>query len=164
MALVGDRRGGLPKGMLSPTSYRSTAAHVCWALLLIGLAHTSYPTILPANDFIGKRGEVSREPYAMGRLGEVLAQSTPDPLGAPLLPSVPGGAPMPLPPALRRQEPAVKTPEPVVNGANLVEGTGKFSGMILIPAGPFEMGSRDGEGRPDERPRHEVFVKDFYIA
>jgi formylglycine-generating enzyme len=36
--------------------------------------------------------------------------------------------------------------------------------MVLIPVGSFEMGSLNGEGRPDERPRHQVFVKDFYIA
>ena len=70
---------------------------------------------------------------------------------------------MPLPPAPLRA-PVTKTPEPVIDGANLVDGTGKYSGMILIPAGPFEMGSPEGEGRPDERPQHQVFVKDFYIA
>jgi len=94
---------------------------------------------------------------------QLIAQSSSDPLGAPLLPTIPGGASMPLPPAPRRA-PEAKAPEPVVDGANLVEGTGKFSGMILIPAGPFEMGSPDGEGRPDERPPRQVFVKDFYIA
>jgi formylglycine-generating enzyme required for sulfatase activity len=36
--------------------------------------------------------------------------------------------------------------------------------MVLIPAGPFDMGSAEGEGRFDERPIHKVFLKDFYIA
>ena len=121
------------------------------------------PAILLAKDLTLRQIKDPGRLSATSRLDRILAQSSPDPLGAPLLPAVPGGASMPLPPAVRR-EPAAKTPEPVVDGANLVEGTGKFSGMILIPAGTFEMGSPDGEGRPDERPLHEVFVKDFYIA
>lgn len=36
--------------------------------------------------------------------------------------------------------------------------------MVLIPAGPFDMGRPEGEGRVDERPIHKVFLKDFYIA
>ena len=162
-ALIGAGCGELPKGMLNSISYRSTIAPICWALLLIGAAQVSCPAMLLANDFTARRLGVSREPSAMGRLEEVLAQSLSDPLAAPLLPAVPGGAHMPLPPAPLRA-PVTKTPEPVIDGANLVDGTGKYSGMILIPAGPFEMGSPEGEGRPDERPQHQVFVKDFYIA
>ena len=60
-------------------------------------------------------------------------------MDVPLLPAIPGGGSVPLPPAVRR-EPAAKTPEPVVDGANLVEGTGKFSGMLLIPGGRFRNG------------------------
>ncbi len=33
--------------------------------------------------------------------------------------------------------------------------------MVVVPAGPFIMGS--DEGRPDERPPHQVFVREFYI-
>jgi len=33
--------------------------------------------------------------------------------------------------------------------------------MALIPGGPFQMGSVEGE--PDERPTHEVHVDAFYI-
>jgi hypothetical protein len=150
-------------GMLDLTKCRSAFISVCWALLLMNTALGACPTILLAKDLTLRQVTGPREPFAMGRLEQILAQSSPDPLGAPLLPAVPGGAPMPLPPA-PRTAPAAKMPEPVVDGANLVDGTGKFSGMILIPAGPFEMGSPDGEGRPDERPQHQVFVKDFYIA
>lgn len=150
-------------GMSNLTTHRCAWISICWALLLISSAQASCPAMLLANDFRARHSEVSREPSATSRLEQVVAQSSPDPLGAPLLPAVPGGASVPLPPAVRR-EPAAKTPEPVVDGANLVEGTGKFSGMILIPAGAFEMGSPDGEGRPDERPLHQVFVKDFYIG
>ncbi len=41
-------------------------------------------------------------------------------------------------------------PMTAVDENGVAEGTGQYSGMILIPAGPFEMGSSDGEGRPDE--------------
>ena len=43
-------------------------------------------------------------------------------------------------------------------------GTGKYKGMVRVPAGPFDMGSPEGDGRVDERPIHKVFLKDFYIA
>jgi formylglycine-generating enzyme required for sulfatase activity len=37
--------------------------------------------------------------------------------------------------------------------------------MVLIPAGPFLMGSPDGDpdARRDEKPQHEVYLPDFYI-
>ena len=74
-ALIGAGCGELPKGMLNSISYRSTIAPICWALLLIGAAQVSCPAILLANDFTARRLGVSREPSAMGRLEEVLAQS-----------------------------------------------------------------------------------------
>jgi formylglycine-generating enzyme required for sulfatase activity len=46
----------------------------------------------------------------------------------------------------------------------VTEGTGKFHRMVLIPAGRFTMGSGNSEGRPDERPAHSVFLKEFYIG
>jgi formylglycine-generating enzyme required for sulfatase activity len=36
--------------------------------------------------------------------------------------------------------------------------------MALIPAGLFEMGSAEGQGRVDERPLHEVNLRAFWIA
>ena len=36
-------------------------------------------------------------------------------------------------------------------------------GMVLIPAGSFDMGDAFGEGYPDERPVHAVTVSAFYI-
>src|ERR1041384_820726 len=33
--------------------------------------------------------------------------------------------------------------------------------MVLIPEGPFTMGSRDGD--PDEAPEHQVYVSAFYM-
>lgn len=36
-------------------------------------------------------------------------------------------------------------------------------GMVLIPAGAFQMGDCFGEGDPDERPRHTVTVSAFYL-
>jgi formylglycine-generating enzyme required for sulfatase activity len=35
--------------------------------------------------------------------------------------------------------------------------------MVLVPAGPFTMGSDDEDADPDERPRREVYVPAFYI-
>ena len=36
-------------------------------------------------------------------------------------------------------------------------------GMVLIPAGSFEMGSEDEEARPDEQPVHTVHLDAFYM-
>jgi formylglycine-generating enzyme required for sulfatase activity len=35
--------------------------------------------------------------------------------------------------------------------------------MALVPAGEFDMGSREGEGEDDERPRHRVYLDAFYM-
>ena len=37
------------------------------------------------------------------------------------------------------------------------------SGMVLIPAGSFQMGDSSGEGGSDERPVHTVYVSAFYM-
>lgn len=81
----------------------------------------------------------------------------------PLLPSCPSGPSIPLPP-FPSKEAEPRELERGINTSNLAEGAGKYKGMILIPAGPFEMGSPDGVGRPDERPWHTVFLGDFYIS
>jgi len=126
---------------------------LCWCLLLV----------LTSDVTAGSKAVPRQRLPLLIRLAQAAEQSSADSSGGPFLPRVPGGPSMPLPPAAP-QEPAVKGPEPVVNGDNLMQGTGKYSGMVLIPGGMFEMGSPEGEGRPDERPRHQVFVKDFYIA
>ncbi len=36
-------------------------------------------------------------------------------------------------------------------------------GMVLIPAGPFQMGDPFGEGHPSERPVHTVYVDAFFM-
>ncbi|MEW6351661.1 MAG: SUMF1/EgtB/PvdO family nonheme iron enzyme [Thermodesulfobacteriota bacterium] len=82
----------------------------------------------------------------------------------PLLPSVPHSpVEMPLPP-LPGAEPLPQTETPSAAKADVREGFGKYDGMILIPAGTFEMGSQENEGRIDEQPTHKVFLKDFYIS
>ncbi|MBI4567007.1 MAG: SUMF1/EgtB/PvdO family nonheme iron enzyme [Planctomycetes bacterium] len=44
----------------------------------------------------------------------------------------------------------------------LVEpGDGPYRGMVRVPAGPFVMGSDEGD--PDERPRREVTLPEFFI-
>jgi formylglycine-generating enzyme len=91
-------------------------------------------------------------------------QSAPDSLDCPFLPGCPGDTPVPLPPLLKIESKPNAPAPPSINGDNLVDGTGKYSGMVLIPAGPFDVGSAEGEGRLDERPIHKVFLKDFYIA
>ncbi len=90
-------------------------------------------------------------------------QPSPNILDCPFLPGCPGGTPVPLPPS-PKLESKPSAPAPSVNGNNLADGRGKYSGMVLVPAGPFDMGSAEGEGRLDERPVHKVFLKDFYIA
>jgi len=90
-------------------------------------------------------------------------QSAPNSLECPFLPGCPGGTPVPLPPSLKPDS-KPSAPDPSGNGTNLLAGTGKYKGMVLIPAGPFDLGSPEGEGRVDERPIHKVFLKDFYIA
>jgi formylglycine-generating enzyme required for sulfatase activity len=81
----------------------------------------------------------------------------------PLLPGCPSGPSVPLPP-FRIDSGNQKTPGSQVDENTVTVGTGKFHGMVLIPAGRFMMGSEDSEGRPDERPAHSVFLKEFYIG
>jgi formylglycine-generating enzyme required for sulfatase activity len=82
----------------------------------------------------------------------------------PLLPSCPGNTPVPLPPIPQQNRPGPKPTAPAVDGSSLSEGSGKYRGMVLIPAGPFVMGSPDVEGRPDERPAGRISQKEFYLS
>ncbi|MDA0999266.1 MAG: SUMF1/EgtB/PvdO family nonheme iron enzyme [bacterium] len=45
--------------------------------------------------------------------------------------------------------------------AGAAPAEGKYAGMVLIPAGPFQMG-RDN-GPDDEKPAHQVYLSAFYI-
>jgi iron(II)-dependent oxidoreductase len=81
----------------------------------------------------------------------------------PVLPGCPSGPSVPLPPTVSRlADPKVHAP--AVDENSVSEGTGKYKGMVLVPAGTFDMGSRSGEGRHDEHPIHRVYLKEFYIA
>jgi len=85
------------------------------------------------------------------------------PTEMPLLPSAPGSPPMPLPPGPTQEPPTTeRNGNEVPNGVE--EGSGRYDGMVFIPPGPAEIGSREGEGRLDERPRHRAFIKGFYIS
>ena len=151
-----------PVGLPNLITQRPVWIIVYCVLLLVRVTKAGHPSTILAGELASRKITVSAEFSASG-LDQFLAQSSLDSADVPLLPAVPGGGSVPLPPSIRR-EPSAKTSEPVVNGNNLVDGTGKYSGMLLIPGGTFEMGSPEGEGRPDERPNHQVFVKDFYIA
>ena len=87
-------------------------------------------------------------------------------LNCPLLPGCPGGLSVPLPPFLGMENVARKSDSPKIdlNISGLIEGTGKYAGMTLIPAGPYAMGSPERTGRVDERPVHDVFLNDFYVG
>ncbi|MBM3236375.1 formylglycine-generating enzyme family protein [Candidatus Poribacteria bacterium] len=52
--------------------------------------------------------------------------------------------------------------ELVVRGLNALRAK-KPKGMVLIPAGEFEMGDNFNEGNDDERPVHTVYLDAFYI-
>lgn len=39
----------------------------------------------------------------------------------------------------------------------------EVQGMVLIPAGEFPMGSKEGEGDKDEHPQHTVYLSGYYI-
>ncbi len=110
----------------------------------------------------GRNFALESRPY--GLVAQKVLGSSSDVGDVPLLPSPPDGPSVPLPPAPAPAQKPPGKPAPAPNGNNLSEGIGKYNAMILIPAGPFEMGSPAGEGRPDEWPRHQVFLKDFYIA
>lgn len=47
--------------------------------------------------------------------------------------------------------------------AELKSPDGSLREMVLIPAGWFAMGSREGVGNSDERPRHQVQLSAYYI-
>ncbi len=51
---------------------------------------------------------------------------------------------------------AQKLIEPLAAGIDLE--------MVLVPAGAFLMGSRPGEGEPDEQPQHSVWIRSFLIG
>ncbi len=51
--------------------------------------------------------------------------------------------------------PSVTPPSP--------EAAAAPEGMVLIPAGEFEMGSNDADSYPDEQPVHTVYVDAFYM-
>ncbi len=57
------------------------------------------------------------------------------------------------------QEPVIE--EPVVEEVPVVEVPPPPAGMVLIPAGEFDMGSNDGHS--DEQPVHKVYTDAFYM-
>jgi len=127
-----------------------------------------FPTLLPILALVANPA-VATNPGPLKGHGTVTrpmpaaSRSTTKNPDIPLLPGCPNGPSPPLPP-VSLETPKAKVALPSADGARIVEGRGKYKGMVLIPAGTFEMGSRDGQGRIDERPVHKVYVKDFYIS
>lgn len=73
---------------------------------------------------------------------------------------------VPLPPFLEKHDREI-TVDASRNGSGasgMFEGSGKYAGMVLIPSGPYSIGSSEKSGRIDERPVHDVLINDFYIA
>jgi sulfatase modifying factor 1 len=87
-------------------------------------------------------------------------------LDCPLLPGCPGETreTFPLPPVIKLDGQSPKDPARPKERRVLKQGAGRFSDMALVPAGEFEMGSSETEGRPDERPKKKIFLKEFYIS
>ncbi len=138
----------------------SDMMHTLITLWIAATLLVTLPALVQARDPNGRRGAVRG--YSAATAGESVSDRNPE---IPLLPSPPR-APMEIPlPPLPKKEPI---PEPAGTAApdkaDVREGSGKYVGMVLIPAGTFEMGSPDKQGRVDEQPAHKVFLKDFYIA
>jgi formylglycine-generating enzyme required for sulfatase activity len=83
----------------------------------------------------------------------------------PLLPSIPGTSDFPIPPLLNSTEqnvsksnnnPDAKSKSPISLWSS--------SDFIAVPGGEIEIGSRPGEGRPDERPARAIHISDFEIS
>jgi formylglycine-generating enzyme required for sulfatase activity len=55
-----------------------------------------------------------------------------------------------------------KPPEP--NPLTIDLGNGVMLELVRVPAGKFMMGSPDGKGDDDERPQHQVILKEFLIG
>jgi formylglycine-generating enzyme required for sulfatase activity len=129
-----------------------------FSALIILCAVLEYP-IWAEQPVVGNLGIGSKTVYTPS-----LLMSAVDDPECPLLPSCPSGPPVPLPPSKmfpQGSEPSM--PSLSILG-RIIEGTGKYSGMIRIPSGSAEIGSAKETGRIDEQPLHRVFIKDFYIA
>ncbi len=83
----------------------------------------------------------------------------------PLLPGPPN-APAGIPLAPGSSSVTIPKPDGILvpDQTGLSQGSGTYEGMVLIPAGTFEMGNQETRGRIDEQPAHKVFLKDFYLG
>ena len=59
--------------------------------------------------------------------------------------------------------PVTPEPQPTVPQPTVPQQPPAPEGMVLIPAGEFEMGSEDAEARPNEQPIHTVYIDAFYM-
>jgi formylglycine-generating enzyme required for sulfatase activity len=136
----GDRR----RGVLS-------ISVVCATILLLAL---------PAH---GEDRAGPNVPKAKPKLARTSGVAATLSLDCPTLPACPGGLSFPLPPSLDGPM-EIKTPSRPRATGKVIQGTGKYAEMILVPAGPFDEGSPDNQGRVDERPVQRVHLKSFYLA
>jgi formylglycine-generating enzyme required for sulfatase activity len=62
--------------------------------------------------------------------------------------------------------PRQATAKPVIESQplNIDLGNGVTLELVKVPAGKFMMGSPDGEGDNDERPQHQVTLREFFIG
>jgi len=87
-------------------------------------------------------------------------QPTRPPTSTPLSPTA---TPSPLPPTVTPTPQPPDTPGPTALPTTITGQDGKT--MVLVPAGPFLMGSTDADpdAADDEQPQHEVVLDAFYI-
>lgn len=82
----------------------------------------------------------------------------------PTFPACPGAYGAPLPPGVSTSILPAALPKKVEPAVRLIEGSGMFEDMVLVPSGAFRMGTDSDTARVDESPSRKLILKDYYIA